>query len=91
MPYIDPVARDELSREGANGRDPEGAGELNYAITRLAVDYVERRGGVRYERIAEVIGVLETLKMEIYRRPFVHYEDKKCRQNGDVYPEHWFK
>jgi len=32
-----------------------------------------------------VIGVLESVKMELYRRKIADYEDEKCEENGDVY------
>lgn len=88
MPYIDPAARSELDPDvgGYRWREPEGAGELNYVITKLVVAYIERRGDVRYERIAEVTGVLENVKQEFYRRVAAPYEDKKIVENGDTYP-----
>jgi len=32
-----------------------------------------------------VIGALEACKLEFYRRAVVPYEDKKIKENGDVY------
>lgn len=57
-------------------------GELNYLLTRI-VDAWARP--LKYERIARVTGVLENVKQEFYRRVAVPYEDKKLRENGDVY------
>lgn len=81
MPYIDAEARERLDRGGK----PETPGELNYAITRLADDYLLRKGGVRYAHVNEVIGALECAKLELYRRVLAPYEDAKLARTGDVY------
>ena len=86
MPYIKQARRDALRK---NGHDMEGAGELNYLLTRLALLYIEQRGGVEclsYQMINDIIGAFEGAKMEFYRRIAVPYEQSKIRTNGDVYP-----
>lgn len=59
------------------------AGELNYLITKI----VDRQLGLNpnYARYNEIIGVLECVKLELYRRQVAKYEDKKWTENGDVY------
>ena len=61
-------------------------GTLNYIITRLC-DYWSRdmSGEANYEKYNAVIGVLECVKQELYRRQIAPYEDKACERNGDVY------
>ena len=61
-------------------------GTLNYIITRLC-DYWCRdwQGESNYAKYNTVIGVLECVKQELYRRQIAPYEDKKWQQNGDVY------
>jgi len=61
-------------------------GTLNYIITRLC-DYWTKDidGEANYERYNAVIGVLECVKQELYRRQIAPYEDEKCEENGDVY------
>ena len=81
MPYITDEARTRLSQGG----EPETAGELNYAITRLADEYLIRKGGVRYAHLNEVIGAMECAKQELYRRVAAPYEDQKRAETGDVY------
>lgn len=81
MPYVTQEARKRLDA----GQAPQGAGELNYAITRMVDDYLAARGGVRYAHLNEVIGVLECAKLELYRRLAAPYEDCKIAENGDVY------
>jgi hypothetical protein len=81
MPYVEPEVRIRLDK----GIVPESAGELNYLITKLLDDYLRRKGGIRYERLNEVVGVLECVKLEFYRRIAAPYEDGKKDENGDVY------
>ena len=38
-----------------------------------------------YHAYNEIIGVLECVKQEFYRRMVAPYEDKKCEENGDVF------
>lgn len=80
MPYIDETTRAHNNEGGA----PMDAGELNYAITRQVVEYFRNNGG-RYQQINDVLGALEGAKLEFYRRVVVPYEDRKIRENGDVY------
>jgi len=82
MPYIKQRDRDELLE---SRRRIETAGELNYAITTLCIDYLDLHGTISYDAINTVVGVLECAKQEFYRRVAVPYEDKKMEENGDVY------
>jgi hypothetical protein len=81
MPYVEPEVRVRLDK----GTAPASAGELNYLISKLLDDYLRRKGGIRYERLNEVVGVLECVKLEFYRRIAAPYEDGKKDENGDVY------
>jgi hypothetical protein len=81
MPYIKANERFAVDNE----RQAFTAGELNYRITSDINDYILLSGGVNYNRINEVIGVLECAKLELYRRIAAPYEDKKKNENGDVY------
>lgn len=79
MPYIQEFKKDFAST------DPACAGELNYAFTELIIKYIERKG-LSYQTINDIVGALEGAKMEFYRRVAAPYEDKKIKENGDVYP-----
>jgi hypothetical protein len=79
MPYILPKHRKELQR-----RKPASAGELNYHITVAVKDYLESKN-ISYSTLNEVVGVLECVKQELYRRVVSPYEDLKRNTNGDVY------
>jgi hypothetical protein len=81
MPYIKWKRRmDILPGEMPHA---ETAGELNYIITWLVKDYLD--DNPNYERFNSAVGVLESAKLELYRRKVAPYEDEKIKENGDVY------
>ncbi len=94
MPYIAPgwrkdLADCELDEFQMIGHMAKTPGELNYVFTSIILDYFQRFSKVvkpNYTVYNEVIGVLECVKQELYRRMVAPYEDQKCRENGDVYP-----
>lgn len=81
MPYIDQQAREEID----NGRPPETPGELNYAFSVLATQYIETNNGLSYSVINDIMGALAGAQAEFYRRVAAPYEDDKIDLNGDVY------
>ena len=89
MPYISQEDREELDR-GFNFLKlvdfslPITGGCINYLITKLCMAYVKRRG-VSYSTYNDIIGILESVKQEFYRRVVAPYEDNKKLENGDVY------
>lgn len=85
MPYIKQEERFNFDEETQTLRDvlpDQSVGALNYIVTTLVKAWV---GRVSYERLNAAIGVLEAVKLELYRRMAAPYEDEKCAQNGDVY------
>jgi hypothetical protein len=85
MPYIKHASR--LAFECPAHMIPGNAGQLNYAITKLLVDYISTRGvvGLSYQSLNDALGALEGAKLEFYRRIAAPYEDTKIQENGDVY------
>ena len=81
MPYIKQERRNWLTQ-----KVPETLGELNWAITTLCVEWLKDHK-VSYENYNNVIGVLECAKLEMYSKAVRPYEDVKCTENGEVYPE----
>ena len=77
MPYIKPEDRDDLLV-------PQTPGELNWKITTLCLEYLDAKAQ-KYHDYNEIIGVLECVKLEFYRRAVASYEDRKIKENGDVY------
>ncbi len=82
MPYI---KKEDQLRVFSDG--PDSAGELNFAITYLIMEYLFYRRNIKlsYQKINDCIGALEGAKMEFYRRIVVPYEEKKRSENGDLY------
>lgn len=80
MPYIRKEMRSLLDDNMA----PLVAGELNYVITNIVDGFITRKG-LTYNAINEAIGALECAKLELYRRIAIPYENKKIKENGDVY------
>ncbi len=91
MPYLkaaDQHRLDELMYFGVHMDTP---GHLNYAITLLMISYLERLAagkGLSYANIAETLAGGTEAVNEFRRRVLVPYEDKKIKENGDVYPDY---
>jgi len=62
---------------------------LNFAVTYLVKRYLSDLAGgadrITYAEYNAAIGVLESAKLELYRRMVAPYEDGKREENGDVY------
>jgi hypothetical protein len=80
MPYI--KNREFLDR-GLHTVFPENTGELNYCLTKMILDYLGETPN--YQKYNDVIGVLQCIIQEIYRRRVAPYEDLKIKENGDIY------
>lgn len=78
MPYIEEFRRKQLRYDW-----PRSGGELNFAITREILRYVDKRG-LSYATCNDVVGALENAKHEFQRRLQDPYEDQKIEANGDV-------
>ncbi len=86
LPYIKSHTRQrfENSLHSIMQNIPQDAGELNYLITRIIDLYIQIKGK-NYANLNEVIGVVECVKLEYYRRIILDYENIKINENGDVY------
>ena len=87
MPYIKPDERmplDPMIEKLANALPDENfAGQFNYVVSKLASHLLRQK--MNYARANEIIGALESAKLELYRRVVAPYEDTKIEQNGDVF------
>lgn len=82
MPYIEAGIRAAID----SGRMlPRNVGELTYAMTKVALAHVEKKG-MSFAVFAEVMAALHATDQEFYRRMVAPYEDRKILENGDVYP-----
>jgi len=79
MPYIPQQDRNRDTKS-----NPANPGQLNWIISD-AVAYYVRSHGLNYQTINDVVGALESAKLEFYRRLAVPYENSKITTNGDVY------
>ncbi|GAI15669.1 unnamed protein product [marine sediment metagenome] len=63
------------------GMSNETVGDYTYIIYKLLLKAVQKK---KYYKYALVLGVLESAKIEFYRKQIAKYEDKKIKENGDV-------
>jgi predicted DNA-binding protein with PD1-like motif len=86
MPYI--KQRDRLYYKATLDRLSqiviETPGELNYLLTSIANQYLNDNK-VSYGTFNNIIGALESAKLEFYRRQIAEYEEKKIEENGDLF------
>lgn len=81
MPYIKQTSREAFEELIQSVPIFDTSGDLNYFITNvLLMQHPER-----YADFNNLIGVLECVKLEFYRRAVAAYEDEKIKENGDVY------
>ena len=80
MPYITQKNRQELKM----GKTITTPGELNYSISVMILEYLARKKKVDYGALNEVLGVLESVKLEYYRMAVAPYEDEKMGENGGL-------
>lgn len=83
MPYIKAERRSDLRCYEGECEKPQNPGELNYMISKLLREYVGNNP--TYEDLNAAIGATEAAKMEFYRRVVIPYEQKKIKENGDMY------
>lgn len=90
MPYISqqrrPLYDEAIAALAAKFDADTPGGDINYIITRLLVHWIRKRG-LSYAVLADAVGVMETAKLELYRRVAEPYEDRKIEENGDVYDD----
>lgn len=87
MPYV-PENRRKVLDPHLNklGENLTTQGDIAYCIYRLAKWGVKSDDSVlhTYAGLAQMIGVLETTKLELQRQIVEPYEDEKSRTNGPV-------
>lgn len=86
MPYIKqphrPLFEESIQKIGNYLDTP---GDMNYVITKLAIEYMHRHGR-SYTTFNAIEGAIQCASKEFYRRVIVPYETQKMVENGDVYP-----
>jgi len=90
MPYIKNEQRHNLEyllrpiMNGMYDNTIQSVGDLNYIITHIIHNFIEKNG-MNYTNLNSVIGLLECVKQEYYRRIVTQYETIKIEENGDIY------
>jgi len=80
MPYIKKEDREKFNTLLEFPFSELSAGELNYLIT-MILKHTYPKGYADYNAL---VGVLESVKLELYRKVIAPYEDIKIKENGDV-------
>ena len=83
MPYIKHDRREYLNPLSQDY--PRNPGELNYQITKVITNYMKTKPALNYQIFNEIVGVLSCVQFEFVRRMVSPYEDKKIKENGDVF------
>jgi len=83
MPYIKSEDRPKFDKYLTTLPTIENVGELNYFITQVLKNYMFEEGEC-YQTHNNIVGALECIKQEWYRRFTAEYEEKKIKDNGDI-------
>ena len=84
MPYITKQERQYYDVPLEILKSIKTPGQLNYIFTMLAIAYLNNNTEC-YQSYNDILGALEGCKLELYRRKTAPYEDKKIKENSDVY------
>lgn len=84
MPHIKSAQRERILYDKM--KHLMNAGELNYFVTRVLLKYLSLHGE-SYQTYNDIMGVLNCVTIEFYRRLISDYEDIKAMENGDVFDE----
>ena len=83
MPYTKKDQREKFTKVIAEVTDLfNTSGDLNHFISSLVWHLFEKDRS--YKTANDLIGVLECVKQEFYRRKVSVYEDEKIKENGDL-------
>ena len=91
MPYVTPEKRNRLDRDLLSSKT---AGELGYVLAVVCDAYLVQgandsdTGGFRYQHISDVVGTLESIKLDLYRKEIAPYEERVEKMNGRVWTAH---
>lgn len=94
MPYIKQTRRNKIDpkleelinviKQLENNDMRDFDGDLNYTISKLLIGILELVENPKYTKFNTAIGILESVKLELYRRLVGSYEDEKIVENGDI-------
>jgi len=92
MPYVTQTLRDEIDEEIIHlvrrlkvlAQDKQRAGVLNYTITQILTTFYQLPHKQSYAVYNELVGVLESCKLEFYSTFVSAYEELKSQENGPI-------
>lgn len=84
MPYIKQTDRVQFREFLKAMPYIQNEGHLNYVITKIILDYLGNHDHC-YATMNSVIGVLQCVSHELYRRILTPYEEEKLKTNGDLH------
>jgi hypothetical protein len=85
MPYISQADRKILDSKIdllLSTLTPERPGEINYIFSKIIWELFDLNQS--YKNANALLGILETVKLEFYRRKVAPYEEQKMQENGDL-------
>ena len=90
MPYIipadriqfDPKIKEVISVITNNGSSKAKVGDINYVFSKIIWELFDKNPS--YTLGNDLMGVLEGVRSEFYRRKLGPYEDQKMKENGDI-------
>jgi hypothetical protein len=84
MPYITQSRRDRFDGElEILAANIESSGELNYCISKL-LHLLVGKNGIKYETVNSLMGTLDCVGKEFYRKVATPYENRKELENGGL-------
>lgn len=84
MPYLTPQRIEQLEL-GDAAETPVTPGELVWKLTNVCQVYILQSTAINFATLCVVIGALVCTVLEVYRRVVAPYEDRKVKENGDVF------
>jgi len=84
MPYLKPEDKAWLAKHGPMRK----AGDLCYKLVLVCLEYADQQTKLvpTFQLFNDIAGALWHSMMEIWWRMTRPYEDKKIKENGDVFP-----
>jgi len=80
MPYIKHTERD-----WARGNITAPEGDFAYHLTLDYLKWLDTKGKRRFKHFASLVGIVILSLLELWWRVIRPYEDKKKKENGDVF------
>lgn len=92
MPHVTSTQKNRLRTNRDDAETPLDVGELAYVLAYEIDRYtVDVPADLRFQRIAEVLGAIESVKAEYIERVHKPYEAHKANLNGSAFDDAQFE